>query len=514
MAVIAGPTATILNTPPLHGGAAHLRPQRLAKSAAVYVEQFSAHPLEQDEAKAYGPPDAYVDADGNLVSSDPGPGAVPVLRLELRPEDGLFLLPYRDSAAGVAGRRQTFHPDARRLYEEIDRFEHDDDGEAGVLSRLASFEFFRAGAPGGYRGSLAGEGGAEVLGEDYYPYGSSDDARAEPTTATLARITNTVQKILSSGRHSGAQWLEGSPVIEETLYWLNLTIDTTLPIVGQEAIRLHGTLGADGARNLVDGVRYIASHAWADSSGVDRIGAVLVTDELVFAAREVVKEASRPGGYRTTGVHWGVVGTVQSNRPTEVLFVPTRRHTHRSELNLSRLGRTVAGVTAGGDGIRIVPVDVRDGERGLAGSAIPSVTFVKNGRYRPYTAGDDGESRIRDQIRQNLSSHPLAGFVSEGLVPNGSTDRAIDRALRTAAYSGMPVVKCARGNPTSAVGPLPSPFIGGSNLTANKARILLMAAMLKLGALPPAADPDHPAEEEIGRTALLVADYQRVFEEH
>ena len=76
IAHLAGPTATIQNTPPLvtsnkardkrglslmsdADGAPlafdALRAQRLAAPAKVYVEQFSAHPLESDSAELYGP---------------------------------------------------------------------------------------------------------------------------------------------------------------------------------------------------------------------------------------------------------------------------------------------------------------------------------------------------------------------------------------------------------------------------------------------------------------------------
>ena len=41
----------------------------------------------------------------------------------------------------------------------------------------------------------------------------------------LARITNKVQKILSSGEYAGAIWTQGSPRIEETMYWFNLAVD-------------------------------------------------------------------------------------------------------------------------------------------------------------------------------------------------------------------------------------------------------------------------------------------------
>ena len=56
--------------------------------------------------------------------------------------------------------------------------------------------------------------------------------------------------------------------------------------------------------------------------------------------------------------------------------------------------------------------------------------------------------------------------------------------------------------------------IGGQNLTATKARLLLMASLLKLGMLPPAADPDHPTPEEVAATSRAVAAYQAIFDTH
>src|SRR4051794_20112475 len=41
-----------------------VRPQRLAAPVTVYVEQFSAHPLEADAADLYALPDGYLNASG------------------------------------------------------------------------------------------------------------------------------------------------------------------------------------------------------------------------------------------------------------------------------------------------------------------------------------------------------------------------------------------------------------------------------------------------------------------
>src|SRR2546428_12556840 len=71
-----------------------LRPQRLAAPVTVYVEQFSAHPLERDAAELYGPPDGYLDASGAFHPERQSPSDRAVYEVTLRPEDGLFMLPY------------------------------------------------------------------------------------------------------------------------------------------------------------------------------------------------------------------------------------------------------------------------------------------------------------------------------------------------------------------------------------------------------------------------------------
>ncbi len=122
IAHLAGPTATIQNTPPLvtsnkarakHGlpllkdadGAPlrhdALRPQRLAAPAKVYVEQFSAHPLESDVAELYGPPDGYIGADGVFPKGTPERQRQAGLRD--RAEAGRWLVPA--SLYGDPGRR-------------------------------------------------------------------------------------------------------------------------------------------------------------------------------------------------------------------------------------------------------------------------------------------------------------------------------------------------------------------------------------------------------------------------
>jgi hypothetical protein len=85
--------------------------------------------------------------------------------------------------------------------------------------------------------------------------------------------------------------------------------------------------------------------------------------------------------------------------------------------------------------------------------------------------------------------------------------------MEKAIFSGMPVVQVGRGAPEGFADGTPF-FLAGSNLTATKARLLLMACMMKFGALPPAADPDNPTAAEKSAIEKVVASYQAVFDTH
>ena len=560
IAVFSGATATVQNSEPLvtsnkareqHGLAplTHpdgspqrfdaLRPQRLAAPVKVYVQQFSAHPLERDAADLYGPPDGYVDATGTFHKARSSPQDMPVHEVTLRPGDGLYLLPYMARQADgkpwddqtayplapASHTRQTFYPDASRVFEEIDRFGLGEDGLANLLSSKADFDFFRAAPSGGYQKGLpaalrsdvgAGDIAAEIWGKDFWPY-RPPHLRADPPRARLAFITNIVQQAMASGSYGGAIWLEGSPNVEESIYWLNLLIDTDVPICGNSSQRPHGALSNDGDRNIVDSVDYIVSGIWKGADGRDTIGAVAILDEIIFHSREVQKADARPGGYVATGGHGGIVGTIGQPGPPALTFRPARLHTHRSAVRLSSLPSKVSGVLRREGRIAAVAVEVKDARGQLLSNAIPQVSFHKSGRYLPRdeATDDSAEVEILARIEDNLKSAPLAGFVGEGVAPFGSLTRNMDAALERAVFCGMPVVKVGRGNAEGMVPITPGTvFISGSNLTATKARLLLMACLMKFGALPPAVDPSRPTAAERTAVQAKVAEYQAVFNSH
>jgi hypothetical protein len=560
IAVFSGPTATIQNSEPLvtsnkarekYGLAARtnkdgspmrfdvLRLQRLAAPVTVYIEQFSAHPLERDAEELYAPPDGYLDLSGVFHKQRTSPKDKAVYEVTLKPEDGLYPLPYmarqangqpwemdgreKDSPAELC--RVPFYPDGSRLFEEIDRLGISDEGVGCLLSAKAEFDFYRALPSGGYtKGRIAGErtdmgsGGIapEVSGIDFFPY-RPGHLRKEPPMAALARATNVVQKALASDKYLGAIWLEGSPFVEETTYWLNLLIDTTVPIAGNSSQRPHGAIGNDGDRNIVDSVDYITSRIWADEKGRDCAGAVAILDEQIFTARDVQKADARPGGYIATGGHGGIIGRMGHPGAPQFTFKPIKRHTYNSLVNLALLPKRVQGSKLRGSKVRAIAVPIKDDAGYLLPIAIPKVTILKHARYLPEDASGDARNEVDiiARLEKNLHDAPLAGFVAEGSAPFGAVSNSVDAALKRATFSGMPVVKVGRGNAGGFVDASRDPLaIAGSNLTATKARLLLMACLMRLGCLPVAADPTKPTAAETDATKAKLKQYQEIFDTH
>ena len=518
IAVFSGPTSTIANAPtlvtsrkarlpgdrPLEGRYDHLAAQTLYEPVTVRVRKYSAHPLESDAKEL------YVD-DGREY-----------YEVELRPEDGPYLLPYMGRRAdgtqhGVPfeeadlyngtlgyGGRQFFYPDASRIFEEIDRTVsgRDDHGEGSIMDRMADYTFVRGLPPAGY----TQEG--EVSGVDYFPYKPFAISH-QPPPGALARLTNIVRDTLSSGEFAGAVWLEGSPTVEETLYWLSIVAGADLPVVGVAAQRPHGQLGNDGDRNIVDAVSYIVS-------GLGHgIGAVGILDQQIFAARELKKGDARPGGYKATGGHGGVLGTI--GPPVTLWYAPAYKRGASSDVRLDLIPE-VHETEAG-------PIPIRDENGALLPTAIPYVHMVKSGNYMsvdPFGDPDaevDIVARIEKGVSDRRSADPavpkLHGFVMEGLNPYGTGTDSQMSALTLAAFHGMPTVTVGRADPGGRVPQRPGEvMVQGSNLDANKARLLLMAALLRLGPLPVAKDPRNPTAVERRATLARIEEFQAIFETH
>ncbi|MEE2956314.1 MAG: asparaginase domain-containing protein [Pseudomonadota bacterium] len=559
IAYLSGANATISNSPPLvtsnkarkryglpirknpDGSEAQfdvLRPQRLAAPVTVFVEQFSAHPLESDASELYGRPDGYIDTNGAFHEEIKNDLDIPVYRIDLNPADGLYPLPYMarqsdgsawedDCAfplAPVEKSRQAYYPDGSRIFEEIDRFGIDENGTGNLISRRAEIDFFRVMPSGGYTKGLSetrrtdvgnGDISEEMMGRDFFAYRPVHLA-SSPSRGWLAIIVNRVQEILDTENYLGAIWTQGSPRVEETLYWLNLLLDTPLPVCGNAAQRTHGEISNDGPKNLVDSVDYITSKVWEGEEGKNRAGLVVIQEQQIFAAREVQKGEARPGGYVTTGGHGGILGAVRHGMSPVLNYLPGTKHTYLSDVNRTRLPEKVTGWLRSGDIFEAVDVDIKNEDGSLRPEGIPMVTILKEGNYSSETWNSEPEREvdILAQMKDNLINAPLSGFVVEGQSPYGSmTNSERNKLMVNSVFSGMPVVRVGRGNNDGFSAPA-GVFLGGGNLTSTKARLLLIACLMKFGALPPAVDPLNPTNVERAATMDRLNRYQAVFDVH
>ena len=547
VAIFSGPSATIQNNEPLitsnkareqyglpmindEAGKPVMdwpRYQRIAAPVTVYIEMFTAHPLERHVAELYAPPDGYVNAKGEFSKEKKNPGDKPVYAVTLRPEDGLYALPYMGrQASGQAWEstatrpgapfsesRQTFVPDPSRIFEEIER-------NGGKIYKLADYDFYRGVPAGGYPKGLpaaertdVGDGDIppEKLGVDFFSYGPYPASQTRPK---LAQSANRIQQALASGQYAGALWLEGSPNIETSAYWLSLLVDTTLPITLNSAHRNRGAISADGDGNILNSIEFIVSKIWAGQDGKNMLGAVMVQDEIIYSAREVVKGDAHPGGYVATGGYGGIFGSMTSGG--YLTNVPTRKHTWKSDVRMTVLPAQVNGLLRKDGVFKTVPVAIKNAQGELIGDAIPKVAILKGDNWY-----DDGlpdptkEKGMQATIDMLLADYPLAGIVGEGLSPYATLSNSQERVLQRAAASGLPVVKVSRGDAHGLVNVNPNNlFIEGNNNIATKARLLLTAALMKYGSLPPAADPANPTPAELEAIKEKLKLYQEIFNTH
>jgi L-asparaginase len=241
---------------------------------------------------------------------------------------------------------------------------------------------------------------------------------------TLARRINEI--LAKEPEVKGVVVTHGSNTVEETSYFLSLTVRSEKPVVLTAAQRQFTTLSSDSPKNFLQAVRVAVSD---DAKGK---GALVVANDVINAARDVTKNISyRVETYNSRDL--GALGFVDEDQVT-FYRAPARK---------------VAGF------------DVSKLQR------LPRVDII-------YTyAGADG-ALIEAAVNQKAEGIIIAGF------PTGSGTPAMDEAVKRVAAKGIPVVMTNRGGMgrvTDTRAAEARPLIWGDNLTPPKARILLMLAL-------------------------------------
>ena len=128
---------------------------------------------------------------------------------------------------------------------------------------------------------------------------------------------------------AGVVVTHGTNTLEETAYFLNLTVKSDRPVVLVGSMRPATAISADGPLNLLNAVRTAVS---ADARGK---GALIVMNDEINGARDVTKTNTfRVETFRSPEL--GALGYVDEDK---VAFyrASTRRHTAASEFDVSTL---------------------------------------------------------------------------------------------------------------------------------------------------------------------------------
>ncbi len=231
----------------------------------------------------------------------------------------------------------------------------------------------------------------------------------------------------------------GTASMEETAYFLNLTLKVDVPVVIVGSQRPASALSTDAGMNLVNAVRTAAS---PEARGM---GVLLMLNDEIHAAREVTKTSTfRLQTFRTPD--FGVLGHADGDR---IAFyrAPLRRRMPDTAFDiraldgLPRVDITYAYVGSDGTAVRAF---IAAGARGIVSAG-----------FAPGFPGTADADLLRDAVRQGIV------VVQSTRAGSGRTFRG-----RRARESG---------------------FLIADNLNPQKARLLLALALTRT------ADPDEIA---------------------
>lgn len=238
---------------------------------------------------------------------------------------------------------------------------------------------------------------------------------------------------------AGVVITHGTSTIEETAYFLNLTVRHDRPVVLVGAQRPATALSADGPLNLVNAVRTAAS---PDSRGR---GVLVVLNDEINAARDVTKSNT----YRAETFRSGELGFLGYVDQDKVAYYrsPDQRHTTRSEFDL----RAISALPC----VEIVYSSV-DARTPLIVAALQSAGV------RGIIFAATGAGSLSDEER---------GIVSRTVAAGGDTVFVRSTRVANGRVIGRPDF--------DALG-----IIAADNLSPQKARILLMLALATTNNVP------------------------------
>lgn len=268
---------------------------------------------------------------------------------------------------------------------------------------------------------------ADVRGEQIASIDSKD-----MTSAIWLQLAKRCEEILSQEDVDGIVITHGTDTMEETGYFLNLTVHSDKPIVLTGAMRPATAVSADGPMNLLQAVRVAVSD---DARGK---GVLIVMNGTIASARDAAKmHTTSLDTFKSPAA--GALGTVQDGEPV-FYRLPLRRHTRESQFDI----RSV--------------------------KELPRVVIL-------YAHADDDGFLVKAAAEGGVKGIVYAGMG------NGSIPERVEQELAKAVKQGIVVVRSTRsaaGRVTKAEASYEeNGFIASDTLNPQKARVLLQLALLQ-----------------------------------
>ncbi len=138
------------------------------------------------------------------------------------------------------------------------------------------------------------------------------------TPEMMCELSNVVRAQLDKNDIAGIVITHGTDTLEETAYYLDLTVSGNKPVVITGAMRSSNELGSDGLINLIQSIRVVM-----DDSASGR-GTMVVFNDEIHAARDVTKtHTSNVATFQSPAR--GAMGIITKKQVT--FYQPTKRQT-------------------------------------------------------------------------------------------------------------------------------------------------------------------------------------------
>ncbi len=224
-------------------------------------------------------------------------------------------------------------------------------------------------------------------------------------------LVRKIHEIFDQDEADGIVITHGTNTLEETAYFLNLTLKTDKPVVIVGSMRPSSAISADGYLNVLNAVRVAADRA---SRG---LGCLVVLNDTIFNGRDVTKNSTyRVQAFQSRDL--GPLGFADADGKVVYYHRPIRKHTVETEFDvrsmqsLPRVDVVLSYV--GADGV-MIEAAVNAGAKGIVSAA--------TGAGRPTPLEDEAFDRAyaEKRVLMCLSSRVASGRVvrSPGLAKRG-----------------------------------------------------------------------------------------------